>query len=216
MLAAERDKQVDQTVAEAEAAAQARDAKREAATKTSDAVQAEQDALEDHQRAQASADAAEKAAERARADAHRVADHDRALSASASELRHHRDRKIHHLNLTDLPRTAAKVPYTVARLPLGLVEDQVVVRYLDDASPARIGYERFLGSIDKMAGRLLDDDGISRRGQALLRKTDFLAKAEELDAKAERRRAQADEDLRASQAQAARPASRPSGRRTKR
>lgn len=106
------------------------------------------------------------------------------------------------MNLTDLTRSAAKMPYIVARLPLGLVEDQVVVRYLDNASPARIGYERFLGSVDKIAGRLLDDDGISRRGQALLRKTDFLAKAEELDAKAEARRARADDDLHAVQGQA--------------
>jgi hypothetical protein len=108
------------------------------------------------------------------------------------------------VNLTTIPRSAAKLPFLVARLPFGLVEDQVIARYLDDEAPARIGYERFLGSVDRMAGRLLNDDGITRRGQVLVRKTDFLAKAEELDAKAEARRAEADEDLRTRKAAARR------------
>lgn len=74
-----------------------------------------------------------------------------------------------------LPRSIVKLPYAAARLPFTLLEDFVVARYWDQNAPARVGFERWLGSLDLFAGRLLADDEISRRGQALMRPSGYLA-----------------------------------------
>jgi hypothetical protein len=105
------------------------------------------------------------------------------------------------MNLLTVPRKVASLQYGVARLPLTILEKNVVARYLGDEAPLRLTYERLLGSLDEAAGRFLADDDLYRRGQALVRRTDFLAKADELDAKAQARRQQADEQLKAEQEQ---------------
>ena len=106
------------------------------------------------------------------------------------------------MGITTVPRNIARLEYTAVRLPLTLLEDHVVARYWDDEAVLRRGFELFLGSLDGLAGRLLADDDLSRRGQALIMRTEYLAKADELDALAQQRRMQAEEELQAEQAAA--------------
>jgi hypothetical protein len=103
------------------------------------------------------------------------------------------------MSILTVPRGVAKIEYAAVRLPLSLLEKCVVTRYVDDEAPVRLGFERFLGSLDGVAGWLLADDVIASRGLALRRRAAFLAKADQLDAKAQARRAQAEEELRAEQ-----------------
>ena len=107
------------------------------------------------------------------------------------------------MKLSTLPRGAAKLEYAAVRAPLSVVERQIVTRYLPDDAAMRLGFERLLGSLDTFAGKLLDDETITRRGQALARRSDLIEKATQLEAKAEQRKAQADEELEASTKQAA-------------
>jgi hypothetical protein len=101
--------------------------------------------------------------------------------------------------ITTLPRRVAKLEYSAVRLPIWLLEKHVVARYLDDEAILRLGFERFVGSLDGVAGWLLADDVISQRGRALRRRTAFLAKAGRLDTKAQTRRAEAEHNLHAEQ-----------------
>jgi hypothetical protein len=94
------------------------------------------------------------------------------------------------MNLFTVRRSMAKLEYRAMRLPLALLEERVVARYWREEGFFRLGFERFLGSLDEIAGWLLADDGISERGQALMR------------TKAQPRRAQADQNLPAGQEQA--------------
>lgn len=68
---------------------------------------------------------------------------------------------------TDVARRIAKLQYAAARLPFALLDEIVVARYWDRDAIVRAGFERWLGSLDLLAGRLLADDKISRRGHAL-------------------------------------------------
>jgi len=68
----------------------------------------------------------------------------------------------------DVTRRIAKLQYTAVRLPFTLLDEAVVARYWDRDAAIRAGFERWLGSLDLLAGRLLADDEISRRGQALI------------------------------------------------
>jgi hypothetical protein len=69
---------------------------------------------------------------------------------------------------TDVARTIARLQYAAVRWPLTLLDEGVVVRYWDPDAAIRTGFERWLGSLDLMAGRLLADDEISRRGHVLI------------------------------------------------
>jgi hypothetical protein len=69
-------------------------------------------------------------------------------------------------------RRKGKQPYETVREQLEELGDRVIARHGDDAAPARQGYRRFLGTLDGLAGRLLDDDEIARRGQDLLRENE--------------------------------------------
>lgn len=91
--------------------------------------------------------------------------------------------------------TAVKVPYTLVRLPLDLFEKNVIARRLPDESPLRLGFERALGSLDEVAGRLLGDEELRRRGNALVHRAEFAAKAATLETKAAARREEADAEL---------------------
>ncbi len=103
------------------------------------------------------------------------------------------------MGLTTIPRRVGKLEYSAARLPFTVVEQRVVGRYLDEQALVRIRFERLLGSLDGLAGWLLADDDISRRGRALRRRTEFLATANDLDKNAKARQAQAEWKLRSEQ-----------------
>lgn len=71
----------------------------------------------------------------------------------------------------------ARLQYAAARLPFTLLDEQVVARYWDHDAPVRVGFERWLGSLDLVAGRFLGDEEVSRRGLALIRLTGDPARA---------------------------------------
>ena len=68
---------------------------------------------------------------------------------------------------TDVTRGIAKLHYATVRLPFTLLNQGVIARYWDRDATIRVGSERWLGSLDLLAGRFLAEDEISRRGQAL-------------------------------------------------
>jgi hypothetical protein len=71
------------------------------------------------------------------------------------------------MNPTALPNSMARLQYAAVRLPFTFLDEHVVARCWDQDAFVRLSFERFLGSLDQVAGWLLADDGISRRGQAL-------------------------------------------------
>ena len=77
-----------------------------------------------------------------------------------------------------MARSIAKLQYAAVRLLFTLLDESVVTRYWDQDAAIRVGSERWLGSLDLLAGRLLADDEISRRGQALMRPTRDQAQAD--------------------------------------
>ncbi len=83
------------------------------------------------------------------------------------------------MNLVTVSRSMAKLQYTAVRLPVTVLDERVVARYWHDQGLFRLGFQRFLGSADELAGWLLADDDISGRGQALTRRTWHLAVAGE-------------------------------------
>ena len=82
-------------------------------------------------------------------------------------------------------RRMGKQPYEAVRGEFDRLGERVIERHWDEDTPVRLGYRRFLGAMDELAGRLLDDDGIARRGQDLLRETgaDGTAESGEAEAK---------------------------------
>ena len=70
-----------------------------------------------------------------------------------------------------VPRSIVKLQYATARLPFTLLDEYVIARHWGQDAPVRMGFERWLGSLDLLAGRLLADGEISRRGEALMRQT---------------------------------------------
>lgn len=69
--------------------------------------------------------------------------------------------------ISDVPFAILRLQYRAARVPLQIVEEQVVAR-LDNESPARLVYERSLGALDVTVGNLLGDPKIAERGGAAL------------------------------------------------
>ena len=63
-------------------------------------------------------------------------------------------------------RKLGKLEYAAARLPLSLL-DACVVRHWHEDTAARVGFERYLGTLDLLAGRLLTEDAICERGRLL-------------------------------------------------
>jgi hypothetical protein len=99
------------------------------------------------------------------------------------------------MNLTTLPRAAAKLEYNALRMPLSILERRFIATRLSDDASLRLGFEKALGSLDLLAGQLLGDDELSRRGQALTHRADRLRKTTALEAKAEQRQREAAEKL---------------------
>ena len=94
------------------------------------------------------------------------------------------------MDLFTIPRHMARLQYMTARVPFTVLDKYVVARYWNDQALLRLGYESFLESMDGLAGWLLADGDISRRGQALMRRGESLAKASKLETTAQARRAQ--------------------------
>jgi hypothetical protein len=98
------------------------------------------------------------------------------------------------MNILTVPFTILRLQYTILRIPLQLVEDQLMSR-LATESPARLMYERTLGVLDGAVGSALGDRDTERRGDALTERSDALARAAELDQDAARTEAEADTAL---------------------
>ena len=75
------------------------------------------------------------------------------------------------IDLTTVPRILAKLEYTAVRLPIAYLDECVLALYWDEDAPPRSDVRHFLGSLDEVAGWLLADDEIARRGETLLRRT---------------------------------------------
>lgn len=100
------------------------------------------------------------------------------------------------MNVLTLPRAVAALEYKALRLPATVLQTQVAVRFLDDDSKLRLGFERALGGLDERVGTLLADEQLTTRGRVLRRRTEVLEKAVELEQVAEQRKAAAEATLR--------------------
>ena len=100
------------------------------------------------------------------------------------------------MSVTDLPLAVLRFQYQMARVPFHVMEEQFVAR-MDPKAPARLFYERWLGSLDAAAGMVLGDPELEQRGAALAERSDSLGRAAQLDATATRQREQADDELKA-------------------
>ena len=78
---------------------------------------------------------------------------------------------------TTISRQMAKLEYAAMRMPFAVLEGCVIARYCDEDDILRLGFERFLGSMDWFAGLLLADETISGRGLRLLRRNGFAVTA---------------------------------------
>jgi hypothetical protein len=99
-------------------------------------------------------------------------------------------------------RTLMYLPYQAARAPLALLDAQLVRRLRDD-SPPRLALEQVLGSIDEVAGRLLKDENIERRGTDLRHRAGKVIHARQLEHQAAARRAGATQTLQKARLKAA-------------
>ena len=59
------------------------------------------------------------------------------------------------MNFRTVSRAMARLGYAAVRRPLTVLDDHVVARYWDARAPLRVGFRRFLGSVDEVAGWLL-------------------------------------------------------------
>jgi hypothetical protein len=100
------------------------------------------------------------------------------------------------MDVLSVPKTIARLEYSALRLPLALVESQVLARFLEQESGIRLGFEKALGSLDVTVGRWIGDDRRASRGAALSRKAEVLTSAVQLEQEAASRKEQAAGDLR--------------------
>ena len=98
------------------------------------------------------------------------------------------------MNVSQATFKVLRFQYHLARFPLQLIEDRVVARLGNEAS-ARLLYERSLGMLDATIGKALGDSELADAGAALIERSNALAHAAELDAKATARKQQADAEL---------------------
>jgi len=64
------------------------------------------------------------------------------------------------MNLSSAPLAVLRVPYMIVRLPLQLIEQQVMSR-LSEEAPVRLVYERTLGALDGAVGSMLGDRSVA-------------------------------------------------------
>jgi hypothetical protein len=87
-------------------------------------------------------------------------------------------------------RTLITAPYELARLPLVLADQHLGAR-LSETSPVRVTLDRAIGSADKVAGAVLGDRDIARRGADRIEQSDKVLTAKRLEQEAAARREQA-------------------------
>ena len=98
------------------------------------------------------------------------------------------------MRFADLSRTVLRVQYQIARIPLQLVEEQLVAR-LDSDARLRLFYERSLGALDAVAGNVLDSPRLAQRGATKIERSEKLMSAADLDAVANATVAHANSEL---------------------
>jgi hypothetical protein len=98
------------------------------------------------------------------------------------------------MKVTTVPFAILRLQYRLIRLPLQLVEQRLMTR-LDDEAPARLLYERSLGVLDSTVGNVLGDPELQLRGTALAERSEALARAATLDARATAKREEAENEL---------------------
>jgi hypothetical protein len=86
--------------------------------------------------------------------------------------------------------TLIALPYEIARLPLVIVDDTLLDR-LPETSGPRVTLDRTIGSVDKLAGTLLRNRDISKRGADRIERSEKLLAADRLEQEAATRREQA-------------------------
>ena len=84
-------------------------------------------------------------------------------------------------------RTLIAVPYDLARLPLVII-DNSLSRRLSETSGARMTLGRAIGSADKVAGALIGDRVIAKRGTDRIEHSDKVRTAARLEQEAAIRR----------------------------
>jgi len=105
------------------------------------------------------------------------------------------------MEITDVPFAFLRFQYQLARVPLQLIEEQVVAGMSSDA-PTRLFYERWLGELDATVGKVLGDPDLETRGAALIERSEALRRAAQLDAAATQNHEQADYELKAKRGKA--------------
>jgi hypothetical protein len=98
------------------------------------------------------------------------------------------------MSFADLSRTVLRVQYQITRIPLQLVEEQLVAR-LDSDARLRLFYERSLEALDAVAGTVLDSPRLAQRGATKIERSEKLMRAADLDAVANATVAQANAEL---------------------
>jgi membrane protein involved in colicin uptake len=101
------------------------------------------------------------------------------------------------MSLVDIPLSILRFQYKLVRIPLDLFENNVVQTWSTEA-PARLVYERTVGSIDQKVGHILGDKQTQQRGTEQVHHADELARAKRLEAEADAKEAEADQKLKAS------------------
>jgi len=99
------------------------------------------------------------------------------------------------MSFVGLSRSILRVQYHVARLPLQVIEEQLVAR-LDSDARLRLFYQRSLGLLDAVAGNVLGSPGLAQRGVNKIDASDKLMRAADLDAQANATIAQAGSEVR--------------------
>ena len=105
------------------------------------------------------------------------------------------------MEITDVPFAVLRFQYQLARIPLQLIEEQVVAGMRSEA-PTRLFYERWLGGLDATVGKMLGDPDLQKRGGALIERSDALRRAAQLDATATQNQEQAADELKVKRAKA--------------
>ena len=105
------------------------------------------------------------------------------------------------MEITDVPFAFLRFQYQLARVPLQLIEEQVVAGMSSEA-PTRLFYERWLGGLDAAVGKMLGDPDLEKRGAALIERSDALRRAAQLDATATQNQERADDELKAKRGKA--------------
>ena len=105
------------------------------------------------------------------------------------------------MNIVKLPVAILRLQYRIARFPFQVVADKLIAR-LDSEDPARLVYERSLGTVDAVVGGALGDLRMRTTGAALADRSEALSRADRLDSAAEAKREKADAEFKSAREQA--------------